>query len=137
MRGRYSFLITLAAALFMSACQTPDIKHADNNSITGAYALVKIDGTLVPGKVGHDGFPLNVSSGAFTISADGTCLSTMVFKPPGGNAITREASARYEFVNSQLVMKWKGAGITKGTVAGDTFVMDNHGMIFEYKRKWD
>ena len=31
-------------------------------------------------------------------------------------------------------MKWQGAGMTIGTVEGDTFTMDNEGMVFVYKK---
>jgi hypothetical protein len=48
--------------------------------------------------------------------------------------MTREVYAKYRVQNSRLIMQWEGAGITEGTVEGDTFVMDNHGMIFEYAR---
>ena len=31
-------------------------------------------------------------------------------------------------------MKWQGAGLTTGTVEGNTFTMDNEGMLFVYKK---
>ena len=31
-------------------------------------------------------------------------------------------------------MQWQGAGTTTGTIDGETFSMDNHGMIFTYSR---
>ena len=46
----------------------------------------------------------------------------------------REVRAKYLVRDSRLIMTWEGAGITEGTVAGDIFVMDNHGMMFEYTR---
>ena len=46
----------------------------------------------------------------------------------------REVYAKYKLEDSRLVMKWEGAGTTEGTVEGNTFVMDNHGMIFEYEK---
>jgi hypothetical protein len=31
-------------------------------------------------------------------------------------------------------MKWEGAGITTGTIDGDTFTMDNVEMVFVYRK---
>jgi len=31
-------------------------------------------------------------------------------------------------------MQWQGAGVTNGTVEGDTFTMDNEGQIFLYRK---
>jgi hypothetical protein len=31
-------------------------------------------------------------------------------------------------------MQWKGVGQTIGTILGDTFTMDNEGMVFVYKK---
>ena len=88
----------------------------------------------MPGTVSHDGVALEVRSGTFIISADGTCFSSMRFTVPGGEDVTREVHAQYVARDFRLIMTWEGAGITEGTVEGDIFVMDNHGMIFEYTR---
>ena len=132
MREHYFFLII--AALFLAACQTA-VKPVDGNGIAGVYTLSKVDGAAVPGMVSHDGGAMQVSSGTFVIKPNGTCISKTVFVRPGGEALTREVRAKYVMEDSRLIMTWKGAGMTEGTVEGDTFVMDNHGMIFEYTRK--
>jgi hypothetical protein len=31
-------------------------------------------------------------------------------------------------------MQWKDAGTTTGTIEGNTFTMDNEGMVFAYKK---
>jgi len=31
-------------------------------------------------------------------------------------------------------MNWQGAGTTIGTVEGDTFTMNNEGMVFAYRK---
>ena len=124
----------MIAVLSLAACQGA-VRPVDDNDITGIYYLLKVDGTALPGTVSHDGVALEVHSGTFIISADGRCLSTTRFVAPGGKEMTREVQAKYLVRDSRLIMTWEGAGITEGTVAGDIFVMDNHGMMFEYTRK--
>jgi len=130
---RLSLFPVMIAVLFLAACQTADTS-VDNNDITGIYYLVKVDGAAVPTTVSHDGVALGVRSGVFIISDNGTCFSRIRFVPAGGDAMTREAHAKYRVKDSRLIMHWKGAGMTEGNVAGQTFIMDNHGMIFEYTR---
>jgi hypothetical protein len=96
--------------------------------------LLSVDGNTLPASVSHDGAALQVRSGSSTINADGTCSSKTVFVLPAGKEITREVSATYTKDGSKLTMQWEGAGQTSGTIAGDTFTMDNEGMVFVYKK---
>jgi hypothetical protein len=57
-----------------------------------------------------------------------------VFIPPSGDEVIREVPATYTSDGSELTMQWQGAGVTVGTVRGDTFTMDNEGMIFIYRK---
>lgn len=126
-------LLLMIPALFLVACQGV-VDSVERNDIAGIYYLVAVDGSAVPGTVSHDGVPLEVRAGTFIISADGTCFSRMHFVPPGGEEMIREVRAQYTREGSRLIMQWENAGMTEGTVEGETFVMDNHGMIFQYKR---
>jgi len=125
------FLLT--AGLLMSACK-PEAKAADSGDPTGVYTLVTVDGKPVPASVDHDGVKLQVRSGTFTIKADGTCGTKTVFVPPSGPEVAREVSATYTKEGSKLTMQWKGAGKTTGIIDGNTFTMDNVGMVFVYKK---
>ena len=126
-----SFL--LLVVLFLSACK-PEAKVAGGSDPAGVYALVSVNGNQVPANVSHDGTALQVRSGSFTIDADGTCSTTTVFVPPTGTEVKREVSATYTKEGSKLTMKWQGAGTTTGTVASNTFTMDNEGMVFVYRK---
>jgi hypothetical protein len=130
----YKAFFIMIAALFLVACQQATRPVGDNN-ITGDYYLHKVDGIHLPGTVLHDGVAIEIRSGSFVIKANGTCISTTQFVAPDGKEVNRKVHATYVVQDSRLVMKWKGAGITEGTVEGDVFIMDNHGMIFEYRRK--
>jgi hypothetical protein len=88
----------------------------------------------VPASVSHDGTALQVRSGSFTIKTDGTCGTKTVFVPPSGSEATREVGATYTKEGSKLTMKWQGAGMTTGTIEGNTFTMENEGMVFVYKK---
>ena len=124
----------LALACFMSACTKQEMGSSTDGGFTGVYTLVSVNGSPVPSSVSHQGTTLLVRSGTFTINADGTCISKTVFVPPGGTEIANEVSATYTKDGATLTMKWKGAGITVGTVEGNTFTMDNEGMVFLYKK---
>ncbi|HVO52758.1 MAG TPA: hypothetical protein VMV60_17315 [Thermoanaerobaculia bacterium] len=94
---------------------------------------MSVDGNAVPATVRH-GATLTVKSGVFIINADGTCSSKLVFSPPSGGDITREVKATYTRQRPTLTMKWEGAGTATGTVEGDTFTMNNEGMVFTYRK---
>jgi hypothetical protein len=125
--------LLVAAGLFIPACQNhPTTANAADPA--GVYALVSVNGKPVPASVSHDGAVLEVRSGVFTIRADGTCSSKMVFVPPSGTEATREVSATYTMDGSKLTMQWKDAGKTVGTIDGSTFTMDNEGMVLVYRK---
>ena len=129
----FQLCVLLTAGLLLSACK-PEAKVAKDVDPTGVYALVSVNGNAVPASVSHDGTALQVRSGSFTIKADGTCGTKTVFVPPSGQEATREVSATYTKERSKLTMKWQGAGMTTGTIEGNTFTMDNEGMLFVYKK---
>jgi hypothetical protein len=128
---RLCFLLT--TGLLLSACK-PEAKVTKESDPTGDYALVSVSGSPVPASVDHDGVKLQVRSGTFTIKADGTCSTKTVFVPPSGSEVAREVSATYTKEGSKLTMQWKGAGMTTGTVEGNTFTMNNEGMLFVYRK---
>jgi hypothetical protein len=125
------FLLT--AGILLSACKQ-ETKVAAGADPTGVYALVSVNGNAVPASISHDGTALQVRSGSFTIKADGTCGTKTVFGPPSGQEATRDVSATYTKEGSKLTLQWQGAGMTTGTIEGNTFTMDNVGMVFVYKK---
>jgi hypothetical protein len=48
--------------------------------------------------------------------------------------VNRVVEATYTVTGTNVTMQWKGAGWTKGSLSGDTFTMDNEGMIFVYQK---
>jgi hypothetical protein len=103
---------------------------ADTNPV-GTYTLVTVDGNKVPYTVQHEGHAMTIKSGSFIINADGTCSSKMLLE---GRDAAIEVKATYTREGSKLTMQWEGAGTTVGTVEGDTFTMNNEGMIFAYRK---
>ena len=126
-------LFLLAVGLLVSACQ-PEAKVAASPDPTGVYALVTVNGNQVPASVSHEGVALQVRSGTFTINSDGTCSTKTSFVPPSGPEATREVHATYTKEGSKLTMQWAGAGTTSGTIEGNTFTMNNEGMLFVYRK---
>jgi hypothetical protein len=123
----------LTVGFFLSACKQ-ESNVATGGNQTGVYALATVNGNKVPCSISHEGTALQVRSGTFTIKADGTCGTKTVFVPPGGVERTQEVSATYTKADSKLTMKWQGAGTTTGTVEGNTFTMDNEGMVLVYRK---
>jgi hypothetical protein len=123
----------LAAGLVVNACKNQKSSLPDAGQ-TGVYALVSIDGNQVPANVFHEGTALQVRSGTFTINSDGTCSTKTIFVPPAGSEVTRMVYATYVKDGSRLNMQWKGAGKTVGNIEGNTFTMNNEGMVFVYTK---
>jgi hypothetical protein len=93
--------------------------------------LVTVDGNKVPCTVQHEGHTMTINSGSFIINADGTCSSKMSL---AGRDTPIEVKATYTREGPKLTMQWQGAGMTIGTVEGDTFTMNNEGMVFAYRK---
>ena len=126
-------LSLLSVSLLNSCVNTND--DANGVDPCGVYTLVSIDGNLVPTVTRHGNHEVFVQSGTFTISDDGTCVSEVVFGPSSDKLQTRVVQATYTRKGTQLKMKWKGAGRTEGAVEGDTFTMNNEGMMFKYQKQ--
>ena len=135
----------LAAAVSSSGCghrgappqpppatKSATAEVAKPQDISGTYALVTINGAPLPYIMTHEPPGVRVTSGTFTFSADGTCSTKTAFVLPSGEAVEREVSATWTRDGSKLTMVWQGAGMTLGTIAGDTFTMDNEGQLFAY-----
>ena len=99
----------------------------------GIYTLVSVDGKQVPCTITHEGAAVTVKSGLFTISGDGTCSSKVIFSVANSD-VNREVKATFTREGAKLTMKWQGAGTTIGSVEGNTFTMDNEGMVFAYRK---
>ncbi len=121
------------AVLIFSACNN-DQTTANRLNPFGVYTLITIDAKHVPTSVPEGGVIIQVISGTFAINTDSTCTSKMTIIPPGGTEITTEASATYTMNDLTLTMHWKGAGITVGTISGNTFTMENEGLIYVYSK---
>ncbi|MBC8868389.1 MAG: hypothetical protein H8E44_03175 [Planctomycetes bacterium] len=126
--------LLLVAGLFLSTTQAT-AQDVDDNGPTGVYTLVTVNGSKLPAKVSHGDVAIQVRSGTFTINADGTCSSRVVFGSPSGADVTRKVNATYTREGAKLNMQWEGAGKTAGAFEGDSFTMNNEGMVFAYKKQ--
>ena len=124
--------LCFAALPMLAACQETDATGTVDP--VGVYRLIEIDGKKIPTAVSHGG-ELYIPSGTFTITREMTCTSVIHLRFPSGEEAAKEVKAAYTQKGNTLTMKWEGAGITEGTVEGDTFTMINEGMTFTYKRQ--
>jgi len=140
-------LCALTACVLLSGCRraetprpaTPASSPAAADAaklpdIAGSYTLVSINGTPLPFTVTHEGPGIQVTSGTFTIRPDGTCATVTAFVMASGQAQSREVNATCTRDGSRLTMQWQGAGVTNGTIEGDTFTMENEGQLFLYRK---
>jgi hypothetical protein len=132
-RGVRLCLASLLIAVGLVGCKPQEKAVADANP-AGTYALVSVDGNKVPCAVNHDGASLTIKSGVFVFNPEGTCSSKMDFTTPQGKDASREVKASYTREGSKLTMNWEGAGITSGSVEGNTFTMTNEGMVLAYQK---
>ncbi len=130
--GGFGLALILAAAL-AAGCAGP--RPAPRSEWVGRYQLVSVDGQPVPCTVKHQGRAIGVQGGGFVIEANGNCRSEVNFTDPSGRSLRRVVEATGRPDGETLRMKWKGAGVTTGTVQGDEFVMHNEGMVFSYRRQ--
>ncbi len=130
-----SSLITLFVSVFilLTGCVGTAVVQPGND-IAGVYRLVAVNGIRVPGEIRHDGAILRIENGSFRIDADGNITSQTDFVPPEGDRVTRRVRATYTRDGANLLMRWEGAGTTRGTLDGSVFVMNNHGMVLVYSR---
>ncbi|MBW8001562.1 MAG: hypothetical protein FVQ80_06020 [Planctomycetes bacterium] len=131
MKKRMAVLVVLVC---LAGCATTGPTETVVTGPAGVYTLVTVDGEEVPATVSHGDKEAMVLSGRFTINGDGTCLNKMVVISSTGRKITRELAATYTQDGSRLNIQWAGGGETEGTIDGDTFTMENEGMVFSYKR---
>lgn len=102
--------------------------------MVGTYTLVSVNGNNVPCTIDHDGATPTVKSGSFIINSDGTCSSRVAFSLPQRGDSIKEVKATYKCQGTRLTMQWEGAGTTTGDVQGNTFTMNNEGMILVYRK---
>jgi hypothetical protein len=126
-------ILALVPLLAILGCKQETKVTADANPV-GTYNLVTVDGSKVPCTVKHEGATPTIKSGTFTINADGTCSSRIFFTMPAGADMSREVKATYTHQGAKFAMQWEGAGSTTATLEGDTFTMNNEGMIFAYRK---
>jgi len=133
-----AFVVALMVLGLTGCKDSTRVPSGDNSSgaaqIAGEYTLVSVDGKAVPCVVSHEGMDVTMKSGVFTINADGTCRSVSTFSVGSNPDVHRIVDATYDRSGMDMTMRWKGAGTTKGTVNGDTFTMNNEGMIFTYRK---
>ena len=133
--------LTISAALFPALVLTlilagsiHGVAASDAINPSGSYALFSVNGSSLPSTLTHEGSTLTIKSGIFIINNDGTCSSKITFTLPSKEDFTREVKATYTLEGARLTMKWEGAGTTIGDVDGNTFTMNNEGMVFVYRK---
>ena len=126
-------LLILLAIIFTGCKNRP--KNDVNTGPIGVFALVSVDGKTMPAEIKHEGAKMHVRSGSLAFTADGKCTSTSVFNVENYRDVNRVVKAGWTRTGSEVTMRWHGAGVTRGTIAGDTFTMNNEGMIFVYQKQ--
>ena len=105
--------------------------NAGDTNPVGTYSLVSVEANKVPCTVQHEGHTMTINSGSFSINADGTCSSKISL---AGRDAAIEVKATYTRDGQKLTMQSQGVGRTIGSVEGDTFTMNNEGMVFAYRK---
>jgi len=130
---RTLFLMLLVVGLFLVACNQGS-ETAEPSDHTGTYSLVSIDGNELPYTPSHAGGAPQVLSSTLTLNADGTFHMSMSYGTESGNPVSREFNGTYTREDSSFRLQWEGAGVTTGTLEGDTLTIDNEGLLFAYRK---
>lgn len=126
-------LLALLLLIALAGCAPRSRSDAPRGAV-GDYTLISVDGENVPCSLKHEGATMLVQSGMFNIFSNDTCRSAINFSIPPHKMMTREVTADYVRQGNELTMQWKGAGMTKGKLMGNEFIMTNEGMIFRYRK---
>jgi hypothetical protein len=100
----------------------------------GEFALVGVDGQNLPATVRHGDRAVEVRSGSLSFGTDGTCRSETRFSVASGREIHRVVQANVRAEGGDVVLRWQGAGLTRGRLTGDQFAMTNENSVFVYRR---
>jgi uncharacterized protein len=110
------------------------VKAEDDINPTGTYTLLSVNGNSVPYTFTTEGVSITIKKGFFTINSDGTCIRNITLVSPNKPEISNDVKATYTLAGSTLTMKWERAGIMTGALSGNTFTMDNRGMVFVFQK---
>ncbi len=133
-----------AATAFLVTAPIMARAQAAPPPIVGMYQLVTVDGHAVPFRPVHPGAPANAGPGpevlasTMTVRPDGSFLMAMAYRMTGPDKVERframPFSGNWKAEGGGWTAQWEGAGLTPLTMAGDTLVMNNEGMLFAYLR---
>lgn len=124
-------LTTLALAL--PGCRQGE-SPAKTSDHVGTYTLATINGNRLPFTPPNEGGAPQIESGAIALLADGSFSSTMTYRMPDGKVGNRGSSGSYTRQGSSFKLEWKGAGVTLGTLEGNTFTIDDDGLKCAYRK---
>lgn len=127
----FSAALLAAALLVVAGCKH---RAAQAGGLDAVFELESVNGKTLPAEVHHQGKKLTVVSGRMTFLPESESRSETVFRPESGKEVRRAVSAVYTERQGKLEMQWRGAGRTVGIIEGDTFTMNNEGMIFRYRK---
>ncbi len=127
---RRTFYALVVVALWLAACSQAD----NSGDFTGTYELVTIDGHELPYTPTHEGGAPEVLSSTLILDADGTFRMSMTYGTASGNSMERDFSGTYTVDGAALRFVWEGAGVTSGTLEGDTVTIVNEGIPFAYQK---
>ncbi|HIK97839.1 MAG TPA: hypothetical protein EYG10_07030 [Gammaproteobacteria bacterium] len=123
----------LGLGLCLTGCRTHTPENNNSNS-SGVYKLVSINDHELPYSPPHAGGAPEVRAGEITLIEDGSFTSAMNYGLPDGKETGREFKGSYSRNGSDFHLKWEGAGTTTASLEGDTFTMNNEGVLFAYRK---
>ncbi len=138
--NRENYTARIVAVSLLAILLLPALTGCKNKTVVtgpdpvGVYTLVSVDGKTLPCTLTHAGTTMNIQSGSFTITAEGKCTSSINLSMGSNQNLTKITQATFTQSGAELTMNWERAGTTRGSVADDTFTMNNEGMIFAYRK---
>jgi hypothetical protein len=107
-------------------------------AVAGEYALVRVDGRALPyapivGGSKDSATARPVTSGSFTLNANGTFRLQTVYDPAAETPNSAAGACYTE--GDEVKMAWDDGGTTNIIVRGDTVALKREGIMYTYLRK--
>ena len=129
-------VVILVIGLCISGC-SEDANPTETKTLdyTGIYNLITIDGNNLPYTPSHEGNTLQVQSSTFILNTDAAFEMTMTYKRQSGEIFNQDFSGTYTLNNYTFTFHWQGAGKNTAALEGDSFTMNNEGLLFLYRKQ--
>ncbi len=127
----------IAVLLACAACggKSPTGGNPSGDEV-GTYALVSLNGQLLPATVAEGGTQMVVRSGAITLQAGGKLTSDVSFRVATDSTwLSSPLTGTYVRQGNTLSFSYSNGGAASATLAADTLRFANEGVVWQFLKQ--